>query len=395
MKHPIITTAITVALTILLASCGSAPDKSDLGRKRAERDSLKVKYAELGTQIKDIETWLAENDSTVRRNLNTVTSAQVQAGTFSHYVDVHGVVKADESAALFAQQGGRVRRVLVKAGDKVSAGQLLVSIDNDIVAKQIAQAETGMELARTAYNKQKQLWDQQIGSEMEFLQIKSQMEQAEAGLAAMREQQRLSNITAPFSGQVDEIMLRVGDMASPMQPVARVVNLSGVQLEADIPESYIRTVQAGAPVKVSFPSLNETFDGELAHVSQYIDPMNRTFKVSVLVPKAAKYMRPNLLSDISIQDGKNDSALVVPARSVLQDVDGNNYIFILERTRNDEAVARKVMVERLSQYKGSLSIAPSQPGALRGGELIIDEGAKNVSEGATVRVAEPLQMVVK
>ena len=183
MKHPIITIAITVALTILLASCGSAPDKSDLDRKRAERDSLKVKYAELGTQIKDIETWLAENDSTVRRNLNTVTSAEVKAGSFSHYVDVHGVVKADESAALFAQQGGRVRRVLVKAGDKVSAGQLLVSIDNDIVAKQIAQAETGMELARTAYNKQKQLWDQQIGSEMEFLQIKSQMEQAEAGLA--------------------------------------------------------------------------------------------------------------------------------------------------------------------------------------------------------------------
>ena len=162
--------------------------------------------------------------------------------------------ESDESAALFAQQGGRVRRVLVKAGDNVSAGQLLVSIDNDIVAKQIAQAETGMELARTAYNKQKQLWDQQIGSEMEYLRIKSQMEQAEAGLAAMREQQRLSNITAPFSGQVDEIMLRVGDMASPMQPVARVVNMSGVQLEADIPESYLRTVRTGAPVKVSFPS---------------------------------------------------------------------------------------------------------------------------------------------
>ncbi|MBP6311502.1 MAG: efflux RND transporter periplasmic adaptor subunit [Flavobacteriales bacterium] len=395
MKHPIITTAIIVALTILLASCGAAPDTSSLGQKRAERDSLKVKYAELGTKIKDIETWLAENDSTVRRNLNTVTSAQVQAGTYTHYVDVHGVVKADESAALFAQQGGRVRRILVKAGDRVSTGQLLISIDNDIFAKQIDQAETSAELARTAFNKQKQLWDQQIGSEMQYLQAKSQMEQAEAGLAAMREQQRLTNITAPFNGQVDEIMLRVGDMASPMQPVARVVNLSGVQLEAEIPESYLRTVKAGAPVKVSFPSLDETFDGELAHVSQFIDPMNRTFKVTVRVPKGEQYMRPNLLSDISIQDGKNDSALVVPSRAVLQDVEGNNYIFILDKTRDDEAVARKVMVDRLSQYKGNLSIAPSEPGALRGGELIIDEGAKNVSEGATVRVAEPLQMVVK
>ncbi|MBK7298093.1 MAG: efflux RND transporter periplasmic adaptor subunit [Flavobacteriales bacterium] len=188
---------------------------------------------------------MAENDSTVRRNLNTVTSAEVKAGSFSHYVDVHGVVKADESAALFAQQGGRVRRVLVKAGDKVSAGQLLVSIDNDIVASD-RPAETGMELARTAYNKQKQLWDQQIGSEMEFLQIKSQMEQAEAGLAAMREQQRLSNITAPFSGQVDEHHVARWRYGQSDATRSTCRELERCAIEADIPESYIRTVQAGA-----------------------------------------------------------------------------------------------------------------------------------------------------
>jgi len=386
-------TILVLTTMALFAACGGKADNSALGTKRAERDSLKTVYAELGTRIKDLEAWLAENDSTVRRNLNTVTAAQVRAGTFTHFVDVHGVVKADESAALFAQGGGRVRRILVNAGDRVHAGQLLVSIDNDMVGKQITQAETGAELARTTFEKQQTLWNQKVGSEMQFLQAKAQKEQAEAGLSALREQQRLTNITAPFDGQVDEIMMRVGDMASPMQPVLRIVNMTGVQLEADVPESYLLSVNTGAPVKVTFPSLNETFDGELAHVSKYIDPANRTFKVSVRVPKGEQYMRPNLLSDISIQDGRNDSALVVPARAVLQDVEGNNYLFVLDKSRNDEAVARKVMVDRVSQYKGDLSIAPREPGALKGGEQIIDEGAKNVSEGATVRVAVPQQLV--
>lgn len=136
---------------------------------------------------------------------------------------------------------------------EVRAGQLLISIDNDLVEKQIAQASTAAELARTTFEKQDALWKQKIGSEMQFLQAKAQMEQAQAGLAALHEQQRLTNITSPFEGMVDDIMVRVGDMASPMQPVARVVNLSAVQLEADVPEGYLRSVKAGAPVKVRFP----------------------------------------------------------------------------------------------------------------------------------------------
>lgn len=280
-----------------------------------------------------------------------------------------------------------MRNILVKPGDQVRAGQLLISIDNDVVQKQIAQAEASAELARTTFDKQQTLWNQKVGSEMQFLQAKTQMEQAQAGLAALREQQRLTNITAPFDGKVDDIMVRLGDMTSPMQPAARIVNLSAVQLEADVPESYLRTIQVGAPVKVSFPSLDETFDGKLDHVGQFIDPTNRTFKVTVLVPQAEAYMRPNLLSDISIQDGLNDSALVVPSRTVLQDVKGNNYIYVLDAGRNDEATTRKVMVQRNSEYKGRISIKPMNASELVGGERVVDEGAKNVTEGTTVRVA--------
>lgn len=379
-------TILLLTMMAVLAACGGAPDTSDLGRKRAQRDSLKAAYAELGVKIKEVEEWLTENDTTVARNLPTVTTLQLKVGPYAHYVDVHGNVKADKAAALFALGGGRVRSILVKAGDRVRAGQPMVIIDSDVIQKQIAQAETGYELAKTAFEKQQRLWDQKIGSEMQYLQAKSQKEQAEAGVAALREQLRLTNVTAPFDGTVDDVMVRVGDMAAPNTPVARVVDLTDVQLEADVPEGYLKSMSKGAPVKVVFPSMKDTLEAKLDHVGEYIDPANRTFKVAVRMPKSEAYMRPNLLSDISILDFSTDSAWVVPSRTVLEDVNGNSYVFALDAVRADEAKARKVMVKRLSEYKGITSIAPVEAGGLKDGEVVVDEGAKNVSTGQTVRI---------
>ncbi|MEO8587944.1 MAG: efflux RND transporter periplasmic adaptor subunit [Flavobacteriales bacterium] len=373
---------------VLLAACGATTAGSEsVLKKRAERDSLKTAYAEIGVKIKEAEEWLTENDTSLKRNLPTVTALELKVGRYAHFVDVHGSVRADKAATLYSMGGGRVRSIQVSAGDRVSAGDLLVGMDSDVIQKQIAQAETGAELARTTFEKQDRLWQQKIGSEMQYLQAKTQKEQAEAGVAALREQLRLTNVTAPFSGTVDEVMVRLGDMTAPGLPVARVVDLSGVQLEADVPEGYVKSVVTGAPVKVSFPSIGESFDAQLAHVGEFIDPTNRTFKITVRVPKDEAYMRPNLLSDLSIQDASSDSAIVVPSRTLLEDVDGNNYLFVLDATKDDEAKARKVMVKRLSEYKGDASIAPVEAGALKGGEMIVDEGAKNVTGGQTVRVA--------
>ncbi len=374
------------ATAAMLVACGGKPE-GDVATKHADLDRLKERYKATADSIKAIEEWLVEHDTTMRRNLSVITSVAVAATPFTHFVDVHGNVRADKAAALFSN-GGRVRKIHVGPGDRVGQGDLIITIDNNLAAEQIQQAEAAYELARTAFEKQQTLWNQKIGSEMQFLQAKSQKEQAEAGLSAMREQQRLTNITAPFAGTVDDIMVRVGDMTSPMQAAARVVDLSGVQLEADVPESYLRTVRTGAPVKVSFPSVSDsTLNAKIDHVGEYIDPSNRTFKVTVRVPQGEKMMRPNLLSDISIQDYHSDSALVVPSRAVLQDVKGNNYIFVLDRTKGEEAQARKVMVKRVSEYRGSLSIMPVDAGALKGGERIVDEGAKNVTDGLTVRIA--------
>jgi len=380
-------TIVLMTVAALLAACGATPATGEVGRKRTERDSLKAAYDALGLRIREIEDWLAANDTAVKRDLPMVKAQAVHISRFDHYVDVHGSVKADRAAALYALGGGRVRALHVSVGDRVRQGQLLISLDNDIVREQIAQARTGYELAKTAYEKQDRLWKQQIGSEMQWLQAKAQMDQAKAGVDALEEQQRLSNITAPFDGVVDDIMVRVGDMAAPQMPAARVVDLSGAQLEADMPENYLGRIRKDAPARVRFPSLDTTFEAHVEHVGAYIDPANRTFKLVVHVPMGGGYIRPNLLSDISVLDHSIDSAIVVPNAAVLEDVSGQDYVFALTPGAGDEARAAKLPVRRVSEYKGLICIEPLERGALREGAQVVVEGARNVSNGQLVRMA--------
>ena len=366
----------------LLAACGS-PDTSDLGKKRLELDSLKAAYKELGEKIKEADLWIADHDTTVKKNLPAVTTLVLEPTRFEHFVQAHGHVKADKSADLYSM-GGRVRSILVKEGDRVRKGQLLVDLDNDAIEKQVAQAKAGYDLAKEVFEKQERLWKQQIGSEVQYLQAKSNKEQAEAAVAALNEQHRMSRITAPFDGTVDDIMVSVGEMTAPQFPVARVVDLTGASLEADVPESYLQRVKVGDPVSVEFPSLNDTVMASLANVSRYIDPANRTFKVTLRVPNGETYVRPNMLSVVHIRDVVKDSAIVVPSRCIQEDVSGKSYVFVLDKDKDGRAITRKVVVSRMMDSKDRTLLAPNA--GLVGTETILDEGARSVGDGQRVKV---------
>lgn len=374
-----------LTIAALLAACGATTPNDDLGKKKAELDSLKSAYKETGERIKEVDAWIAEHDTTVKKNLPAVTTIVLQPSTFEHFVEVHGNVKSDKSSELYTM-GGRVRRILVSEGDRVSAGQLIIDLDNDAIDKQIAAAQSGYDLAKDVFEKQGKLWEQKIGSEMQYLQAKSNKEQAEAGIAALREQQRMSNVTAPFNGVVDEIMVTEGDMTSPMVAVARVVDASGATLEADVPESYGQRVKNGDPVMVLFPSLGDTLNATITNVSRYINPANRTFKVSVRVPAAEGMLRPNLLSVIHVRDLVKDSALVVPSKVIQEDVSGNNYVFVLDE-KDGKKRTKKVMVDRLADYKKVTMITVKSGDATQlRGATIVDEGAKSVGDGQEVKV---------
>ncbi len=378
-------TILYLMTAAVLAACGASAPADDLGRKRAELDSLKTLYKEIGEKIKEADSWIAEHDTTVKKNLPSVTTLVLAPTRFEHFVEVHGNVKADKSADLFTM-GGRVRRILVSEGDRVRSGQLLIDLDNDASARQLEAAQAGATLARDVFEKQSRLWEQKIGSEIQYLQAKSQKEQAEAQVAALREQVRLSNVTAPFDGVVDDIMVTVGDMTSPMAAVARVVDLSGATLEADIPESYLARVKNGDPVRVEFPALADTLDATLTNVSRFINPANRTFKVSVRMPNGGDPIRPNLLSLIHVRDLVKDSALVVPSKVIQEDVNGNNYVFVLEEKEGRQRT-KKVMVTRMAEYKQNAMISVVEGNTAQlFGATIVDEGAKSVGDGQEVKV---------
>ncbi len=379
-------THLLLPLILLLAACGGGAERSDeLAAKRVERDSLKSEREKINAAIAEVEAWLAKNDPELARSLPVVTTYALAPRSFAHYTEVHGTVKADDNALLYSSTGGEVRRILVQAGSAVRRGQVVVDIDTDALRENIRQAEANVELARTVFERQSKLWQQNIGSEVQFLEAKTRKEGAEAQLAGMREQLRSAQVIAPFDGVVDEVFPQVGDMATPMQPVARVVSLGRSSIECDIAEDLIGRVKQGDPVQVVFPETKEVVQARIDQVGQYINPNNRTARITVRMGNDLK-LRPNQLANVRIQDETADEALVVPARLVMENSAGESYVYVLEQ-KDGRSSSRKVMVKVLSAQGGELLLEKSEAG-LKGGELLIDQGSRLVVDKQEVQVVK-------
>ena len=371
-------------LFLLLSSCGGGTDvNNELATKRATRDSLKNERERINAAIAEVEAWLATNDPELARSLPVVTTYSLAPRSFAHFAEVHGTVKADDNALLYSSTGGEVRRIVVQAGSAVRQGQVVVDIDIEALRANIRQAEANVDLARTVFDRQSKLWQQNIGSEVQFLEAKTRMQAAEAQLAAMREQLRSAQVIAPFDGVVDEVFPQVGDMATPMQPVARVVSLGRSSIECDIAEDLLARVKEGDPVQVVFPETKEVVQAHIDQVGQYINPNNRTARVTVRMGGGRK-LRPNQLANVRIQDVTVDTALVVPARLVMENGAGDSYVFVLDE-KDGRSTSRKVMVKVLNAQGGELLLERNDNG-LKGGELLIDQGSRLVVDKQEVQV---------
>ncbi|RLA49783.1 MAG: hypothetical protein DRQ98_13680 [Gammaproteobacteria bacterium] len=375
---------IILGVIALLSACGGSVKQDKLTEKRAERDSLKAIYSETGKQIAKLETWIAKNDPDLKRNTPLVTTILVEHKTFKHYFDVHGKAEAKKNAVLFPSAPGNVRAVLVSEGQQVRKGQMLIDLDSDLISKQLDEVEANYELAKTTYERQKKLWDQNIGSEMQYLQAKSRKDALEASLETLREQERMQQIRAPFNGQVDEIFMNLGEMASPQLPIVRMVDLADMHLEADVSEAHINRTHVGDPVLVKFESLGIEFNSTIDHKGQVINPNNRSFKIWVSIPKGEYSILPNALGKVKIRDHEQDSATVVPTRLIQEDGAGRSFVYKLEK--NDGVPrAKKVFVNRLMSYKGE-SLLENGNDNWKGNDILIDEGARLVVDGQEVRL---------
>ena len=363
-----------------MAACSQPAVEGDLQTLTAQRDSIKTVVDGLNAQIIDLDAAIAALDTTA--SYDAVTAFEVNPDLFYHYFEVFGTVEADKSINLFPLNSGKVERIHVKAGQKVSQGQLLVSLDTDLMESSLKELETALALAQTVFNKQQKLWiDEQIGSEIQYLQAKNNYDALVQKLQTLKEQMAMSEVRAPFAGTIDEVFAKVGELAAPQMPAVRLVNTSGVYVKADVPESYANRVKVGTAANVAFTSMDFEVAAEVLQVGQFIQEGNRTFSINVSLPADPGTVKPNQMVHVALQDYWNDAALAVPSSLIQQDVEGNDFVFVLEHKDTYSEVA-KVMVETGLSYEGRTEIKSG----IEAGTQLVDKGSRSVRTGQRVHV---------
>ena len=380
---------LSLSLLIMSVSCGEPKKNSteailesnDVERIQQKRDELTNDLVALESEIKQLDAKLKEINP--ERNIPLITSYEVEAEEFRHYLELQGSVETKKNVVLTAEMGGVLEKIYVEEGQQVSRGQTLARIDDGGLSQQLAQMQIQLDLAKTTFERQKRLWDQQIGSEIQYLQAKSSYEGQVNAVNQMKSQVAKSVITAPFSGVVDDIITEAGNVVSPGQTqILRLVNLSDMYIKTDVPESYISEITEGKSVEVTFPVLGETVETKVKQTGSYINPNNRTFNAEIEVPNKNKNIKPNLTARLKINDYTNEDAILVPQNIISENAEGEQYLYILDQLNGDKAVARQVIVKTGKTQGDQIEILEG----LNDGDMVIKEGARSVEDGQTVKL---------
>lgn len=358
----------------LLTSCGGNGE-----RKEQQLLKLKKEYAELGTKIKSLETELDRLD-TISQKTRDVYVTSITPQVFKHYIDVQGSVDARENVDVSAKVGGVVKRILVREGQNVSAGQILAELEGDIYQTQIASVQTQLDFATDVYNRQKKLWDQKVGSEIQYLQTKNNKEALEKQLATLQENLDMTRIRSLISGTVDAVHLKLGQLAAPGYPAFRVMNYSDLKVVANVSEIYAPHIAEGNSVELVFPDLKKTISGNVKYASKVIDPMKRTFQTEVTLTGDKSAYRPNMVAIMKIVDYANDAAIVLPV-NLIQTSEGESYVYKVEMKEGKE-VAVKTPVTLGTSYNGQVEISAG----LKAGDTVVTSGQFDLVDGASIRV---------
>ena len=320
------------AVTLVLASCGQKQDTSleevlqsnDIKTVQAKQNELKTELAELTKKIDQVNEKLESLDP--NKNIPLITTFTPTEQVFTHFLELQGHVQTKQKVVIVSETNGLLQQVHVKEGQKVSKGQLLGTIDDGGMQQQLAQAEANAQLAKTTYERQKRLWDQKIGSEIQFLQTKTDYLATTQAVEQLTKQLDKYNITAPFAGVIDDIILDEGTIVGAGLGVFRIVNMNNMYVETDVPETYIKNVIKGKKVKINFPILGESVDSKVRQAGNFINPNNRTFKVEVPVPSSTKNVKPNLTARLEINDYTNDKAILIPLSIISENASGQQYV---------------------------------------------------------------------
>lgn len=370
-------------IAITLFSCTNKKKEKALpnlleGLKIEKRKVEKIKDS-IDKVLTKIELKIDKLDTI--KSLQPVTVLEVKPTVFKHYIHIQGNTETDKNIIIRPLANGQITKVYVKEGQHVSKGQTLMQIDDAVLRNSISEVQNQLSLASTTFERQKRLWEQKIGSEMQFLQAKTQKEALEKKIITLQSQLKNYKIKAPFSGVVDDVIAKLGDLASPQVPVIRLLNLNQMYIESDVSENYIKDIKHGNETKVNIPAIGKEIQTKISKVGNFINPDNRSFKVRVDINNKHQFIKPNMLADININDYQNKKAITIPSNLVQIDENGKQFVFVLKKEQ-DNYVVKKNLLKIGKEYNGVTEILEG----LSVNDKLINEGARSVSEGQKVTI---------
>ncbi len=368
-----------LAIFIVFIAC---QPKTDIDYKQAEYEEAKKELAAQKTKVHELKQELEEAGVIHQNNnLSLVTTFELQPSVFEHTIDIRGTVKARGNITITPETPARVTKVLVKEGEKVKMGQTLVVQNAEVLRNTIAELKTSLELANTIYTRQKKLWNKNIGTEVQYLEAKNKKESLERKLATTKSQLAKTVIQAPFSGVIDRVDVRVGQNIQPGQSILRLVSLSDMYIKATVSEAYVGKFKTNQEVAVYFPSTGLELTAKISAIGQVIEPKNRTFELEILIPSDSK-IKPNMVAVLSVSDYVNKEALVVPTNIIFTDKKGA-YVYQLKKAEEKDVAIRADVT--LGITSGTKTEVLS---GLAAGDVIIDKGIYDISNGTQVKIAE-------
>ncbi|WP_157208890.1 efflux RND transporter periplasmic adaptor subunit [Mariniflexile maritimum] len=375
-----------IGIALVFSSCGKKEmsveelaAKGNLPELRAKKQALGQQQTELKRQLSIIENKINELDKTKHQTI--VTTLTLKDTIFKHYTEVQGDVETNQNIIIYPQFSGTLTQIYVKEGQTVSKGQLLAKIDDGGLSSQLAQVQAQTALAETTFERQSRLWEQKIGSEIQFLQAKTNYQAAKNSLAQLQKQLDKTNVRAPFNGTIDQIITDQGSLVNIGQsPLMRIVNTSDMYVKADVPENYLGKVNKGSEVLVDFISIGKTYTGKIRQVSNYINPDNRSFSIQVALPNKDNILKPNLIATIKLNDYISNNTIVIPNSIVQKNSNNESLIFIYTPEQNNSGTVKQTVIKTGKEQNGSIEVLDG----LKPGDMIVIEGARTLRDGQEV-----------
>jgi len=366
------TNIITGIICVLLFACSG-------GGKQAQLEKLKKEHDKISDQIKQLEEEIAKDKTLDSTKIVNVEFTTVKPQEFSHYIEVQGKVDGEDNVGVSPKSMGVVNEIFVKEGDAVKKGQVLAQIDDAVMRQSLNEVQTQLDFATSLYNKQKTLWDQKIGSEVQYLNAKTNKEALERRKSTLIDQIDMSKIKSPINGTVEDIPIKIGQSVAPGLPVFKVINFSKINVFADVAEAYSAKIKKGDEVIVAFPDLQTEVKATLDFSSKFISPVNRTFAIKIKLDGNKIDYRANMIAIIKIRDYFNPKSIVLPINSI-QNESAGKFVYVVKEDKGKKT-ARKQQIKTGQSYNGLVEVTEG----ITENDKLITTGYQMLEDGSLIK----------